>query len=119
MVTRRATSQNEARTLVDGKRDTLCVTAQFWSTMNREVVPISDRFKLQVPRLVGSRGLQKLLLVEMVSIFPVHISRCLARRLTSGIDDEKEYRHAFLIVEAKKGQGGAHPRSVFLLLFQH
>lgn len=27
-------------------------------------------------------------------------------------DDEKEYRHAFLIVEAKKGPGGSHPRHV-------
>lgn len=27
-------------------------------------------------------------------------------------DEEKEYRHAFLIVEAKKGQGGNHPRHV-------
>ncbi|ESK85055.1 hypothetical protein Moror_15699 [Moniliophthora roreri MCA 2997] len=27
-------------------------------------------------------------------------------------DDEKEYRHAFLIVEAKKGPGGNHPRHV-------
>lgn len=30
----------------------------------------------------------------------------------SGNDDEKEYRHAFLIVEAKKGPGGSHPRHV-------
>ncbi|KAJ7623404.1 hypothetical protein FB45DRAFT_925555 [Roridomyces roridus] len=27
-------------------------------------------------------------------------------------DEEKEYRHAFLIVEAKKGPGGSHPRHV-------
>ena len=27
-------------------------------------------------------------------------------------DDEKEYRHAFLIVEAKKGPAGSHPRHV-------
>ncbi|RXW23955.1 hypothetical protein EST38_g1889 [Candolleomyces aberdarensis] len=27
-------------------------------------------------------------------------------------DEEKEYRHAFLIVEAKKGPGGNHPRHV-------
>ncbi|KAF7317921.1 hypothetical protein MKEN_00880200 [Mycena kentingensis (nom. inval.)] len=27
-------------------------------------------------------------------------------------DEEKEYRHAFLIVEAKKGPGGGHPRHV-------
>ncbi|KXN89381.1 putative Rho-type GTPase-activating protein 2 [Leucoagaricus sp. SymC.cos] len=27
-------------------------------------------------------------------------------------NDEKEYRHAFLIVEAKKGPGGSHPRHV-------
>ncbi|PFH46114.1 hypothetical protein AMATHDRAFT_183891 [Amanita thiersii Skay4041] len=29
-----------------------------------------------------------------------------------GVDDDKEYRHAFLIVEAKKGPGGNHPRHV-------
>ncbi|KAJ3571141.1 hypothetical protein NP233_g3950 [Leucocoprinus birnbaumii] len=29
-----------------------------------------------------------------------------------GNTDEKEYRHAFLIVEAKKGPGGSHPRHV-------
>lgn len=29
-----------------------------------------------------------------------------------GGSDEKEYRHAFLIVEAKKGPGGSHPRHV-------
>ncbi|KIJ62055.1 hypothetical protein HYDPIDRAFT_95330 [Hydnomerulius pinastri MD-312] len=27
-------------------------------------------------------------------------------------DDEKNYRHAFLIIEAKKGPGGSHPRHV-------
>jgi RalA-binding protein 1 len=27
-------------------------------------------------------------------------------------DEEKEYRHAFLIVEAKRGPGGSHPRHV-------
>ncbi|KAF9478273.1 hypothetical protein BDN70DRAFT_880139 [Pholiota conissans] len=27
-------------------------------------------------------------------------------------DDEKEYRHAFLILESKKGPGGSHPRHV-------
>lgn len=31
---------------------------------------------------------------------------------TSSTDEEKEYRHAFLIVEAKKGPGGNHPRHV-------
>ncbi|GLB43450.1 putative GTPase-activator protein for Rho-like GTPases [Lyophyllum shimeji] len=31
---------------------------------------------------------------------------------TSTTDEEKEYRHAFLIVEAKKGPGGNHPRHV-------
>ncbi|KAG6819972.1 hypothetical protein H0H93_006875 [Arthromyces matolae] len=30
----------------------------------------------------------------------------------SSTDEEKEYRHAFLIVEAKKGPGGSHPRHV-------
>ncbi|KAF8633253.1 hypothetical protein AX15_001445 [Amanita polypyramis BW_CC] len=29
-----------------------------------------------------------------------------------GTDDDNEYRHAFLIVEAKKGPGGHHPRHV-------
>jgi RalA-binding protein 1 len=32
-------------------------------------------------------------------------------RVTSS-DEEKEYRHAFLIVEAKRGPGGNHPRHV-------
>ena len=32
-------------------------------------------------------------------------------RAPSG-DEEREYRHAFLIVEAKKGPGGNHPRHV-------
>ncbi|KAH7913071.1 hypothetical protein BJ138DRAFT_1111799 [Hygrophoropsis aurantiaca] len=27
-------------------------------------------------------------------------------------DDEKNYRHAFLVIEAKKGPGGSHPRHV-------
>lgn len=31
---------------------------------------------------------------------------------TAATDEEKEYRHAFLIVEAKKGPGGNHPRHV-------
>ncbi|KAF8074770.1 hypothetical protein FPV67DRAFT_1726368 [Lyophyllum atratum] len=31
---------------------------------------------------------------------------------TPSTDEEKEYRHAFLIVEAKKGPGGNHPRHV-------
>lgn len=31
---------------------------------------------------------------------------------TPATDDEKEYRHAFLIVEAKKGPGGNYPRHV-------
>ncbi|KAK7435955.1 Rho GTPase activating protein [Stygiomarasmius scandens] len=31
---------------------------------------------------------------------------------TGATDEEKEYRHAFLIVEAKKGPGGNHPRHV-------
>ncbi|KAF8343429.1 hypothetical protein F5887DRAFT_972854 [Amanita rubescens] len=30
----------------------------------------------------------------------------------TGADDDNEYRHAFLIVEAKKGAGGHHPRHV-------
>ncbi|TFK71624.1 RhoGAP-domain-containing protein [Pluteus cervinus] len=30
----------------------------------------------------------------------------------SSADEEKEYRHAFLIVEAKRGPGGNHPRHV-------
>ena len=30
----------------------------------------------------------------------------------TGTDDDSEYRHAFLIVEAKKGPGGHHPRHV-------
>lgn len=30
----------------------------------------------------------------------------------TGSDEDKEYRHAFLIVEAKKGPGGHHPRHV-------
>ncbi|THU88684.1 RhoGAP-domain-containing protein [Dendrothele bispora CBS 962.96] len=35
------------------------------------------------------------------------------RNAGSGVtDEEKEYRHAFLIVEAKKGPGGNHPRHV-------
>ncbi|KAF9449937.1 hypothetical protein P691DRAFT_702208 [Macrolepiota fuliginosa MF-IS2] len=33
-------------------------------------------------------------------------------RQSSHDHDEKEYRHAFLIVEAKKGPGGSHPRHV-------
>jgi RalA-binding protein 1 len=40
----------------------------------------------------------------------------IGRQQTSGDkpvgDEEKEYRHAFLIVEAKKGPGGNHPRHV-------
>lgn len=30
----------------------------------------------------------------------------------ANIDEEKEYRHAFLVVEAKRGPGGNHPRHV-------
>ncbi|KAK2465626.1 hypothetical protein APHAL10511_002170 [Amanita phalloides] len=30
----------------------------------------------------------------------------------TGTDDDSEYRHAFLVVEAKKGPGGHHPRHV-------
>ncbi|KAJ3984147.1 hypothetical protein F5890DRAFT_1518874 [Lentinula detonsa] len=34
------------------------------------------------------------------------------QRNNTALDEEKEYRHAFLIVEAKKGPSGVHPRHV-------
>lgn len=34
------------------------------------------------------------------------------RKENAPVDEDNEYRHAFLIVEAKKGPGGSHPRHV-------
>lgn len=47
-----------------------------------------------------------------ITVTGAQIGRQQRTERTPGADDEKEYRHAFLIVEAKKGPGGNHPRHV-------
>ncbi|KAJ3482868.1 hypothetical protein NLJ89_g12112 [Agrocybe chaxingu] len=47
-----------------------------------------------------------------ISITGAQIARQHRTEKPPTTDDEKEYRHAFLIVEAKKGPGGNHPRHV-------
>jgi RalA-binding protein 1 len=47
-----------------------------------------------------------------ITITGAQIGRQQRTERAPGADDEKEYRHAFLIVESKKGPGGNHPRHV-------
>lgn len=47
-----------------------------------------------------------------ISVTGAQIGRQQRTERSSTTDEEKEYRHAFLIVEAKKGPGGNHPRHV-------
>ena len=47
-----------------------------------------------------------------ITVTGAQIGRQQRTERAPGADDEKEYRHAFLIVEAKKGPGGNHPRHV-------
>ncbi|KAF5369209.1 hypothetical protein D9757_010037 [Collybiopsis confluens] len=47
-----------------------------------------------------------------ITVAGAQIGRQQRTNTTSSTDEEKEYRHAFLIVEAKKGPGGNHPRHV-------
>jgi RalA-binding protein 1 len=47
-----------------------------------------------------------------ITVAGAQIGRQQRSTSTSSTDEEKEYRHAFLIVEAKKGPGGNHPRHV-------
>ncbi|KAJ3720873.1 hypothetical protein C8R42DRAFT_626917 [Lentinula raphanica] len=47
-----------------------------------------------------------------ITVTGAQIGRQQRNTTTSSTDEEKEYRHAFLIVEAKKGPGGNHPRHV-------
>ncbi|KAG7093858.1 hypothetical protein E1B28_007496 [Marasmius oreades] len=47
-----------------------------------------------------------------INVTGAQIGRQQRNPSAAATDDEKEYRHAFLIVEAKKGPGGNHPRHV-------
>lgn len=47
-----------------------------------------------------------------IAVTGAQIGRQQRSERTPATDEEKEYRHAFLIVEAKKGPGGNHPRHV-------
>jgi RalA-binding protein 1 len=47
-----------------------------------------------------------------ITVTGAQIGRQQRSERTPTTDEEKEYRHAFLIVEAKKGPGGNHPRHV-------
>ncbi|KAJ4473739.1 hypothetical protein J3R30DRAFT_3511370 [Lentinula aciculospora] len=47
-----------------------------------------------------------------ITVTGAQIGRQQRNNTTPSTDEEKEYRHAFLIVEAKKGPGGNHPRHV-------
>lgn len=47
-----------------------------------------------------------------ITITGAQIGRQQRTERSSSLDEEKEYRHAFLIVEAKRGPGGSHPRHV-------
>ncbi|KAL1696531.1 hypothetical protein GGG16DRAFT_84931 [Schizophyllum commune] len=47
-----------------------------------------------------------------ISITGAQIGRQQRTEKTPATDEEKEYRHAFLIVESKRGPGGNHPRHV-------
>ncbi|KIY70813.1 RhoGAP-domain-containing protein [Cylindrobasidium torrendii FP15055 ss-10] len=47
-----------------------------------------------------------------ITITGAQIGRQQRSDRTASGDDEKEYRHAFLVVEAKRGPGGSHPRHV-------
>ncbi|KAJ3885514.1 hypothetical protein GG344DRAFT_13468, partial [Lentinula edodes] len=47
-----------------------------------------------------------------ITVTGAQIGRQQRNNTTTSTDEEKEYRHAFLIVEAKKGPGGNHPRHV-------
>ncbi|KAL0579280.1 Rho GTPase activating protein [Marasmius crinis-equi] len=47
-----------------------------------------------------------------INVAGAQIGRQQRNSSSASADDEKEYRHAFLIVEAKKGPGGNHPRHV-------
>ncbi|KAJ7576788.1 hypothetical protein C8J56DRAFT_370482 [Mycena floridula] len=47
-----------------------------------------------------------------IQVTGAQIGRQQKSERTPVTDEEKEYRHAFLIVEAKKGPGGNHPRHV-------
>ncbi|KAK1235176.1 Rho GTPase activating protein [Marasmius sp. AFHP31] len=68
-------------------------------------------FVLQGPILeyFVSRGVTHL---GSINVTGAQIGRRQRNATSSTTDDEKEYRHAFLIVEAKKGPGGNHPRHV-------
>ncbi|KAF5335937.1 hypothetical protein D9611_006244 [Ephemerocybe angulata] len=68
-------------------------------------------FVLQGPVLeyYDCRGGQHL---GSIQITGAQIARQHRTDKTTTTDEEKEYRHAFLIVEAKKGPGGNHPRHV-------
>ncbi|TFK18453.1 RhoGAP-domain-containing protein [Coprinopsis marcescibilis] len=68
-------------------------------------------FVLQGPALeyYDCRGGQHL---GSIQITGAQIARQHKTERNSGGDEENEYRHAFLIVEAKKGPGGSHPRHV-------
>ncbi|KAF9078108.1 hypothetical protein BDP27DRAFT_1413038 [Rhodocollybia butyracea] len=47
-----------------------------------------------------------------ITVSGAQIGRQQRSNNSASTDEEKEYRHAFLIVEAKKGPGGNHPRHV-------
>ncbi|KAF9268963.1 RhoGAP-domain-containing protein [Marasmius fiardii PR-910] len=47
-----------------------------------------------------------------INVTGAQIGRQQRNPSAAATDDEKEYRHAFLIVESKKGPGGNHPRHV-------
>ncbi|KAG2011475.1 signal transducer [Coprinopsis cinerea AmutBmut pab1-1] len=68
-------------------------------------------FVLQGPVLeyYDCRGGQHL---GSITITGAQIARQHRTERSTSTDEENEYRHAFLIVEAKKGPGGSHPRHV-------
>lgn len=67
-------------------------------------------FMLSMPyRLSLQRGGTHL---GSITVAGAQIGRQQRNTSTASTDEEKEYRHAFLIVEAKKGPGGNHPRHV-------
>lgn len=69
----------------------------------RDFPDIADRFHL--PQRGGAH-------LGSITVTGAQIGRQQRSERTPTTDEEKEYRHAFLIVEAKKGPGGNHPRHV-------
>lgn len=109
---KRVISRNAARTLEGGRLGILSFKDLFSNTTNPfvfpPIFPYNELFFFNTFHPFQRGGAH----LGSITITGAQIGRQQRTERQTANDDEKEYRHAFLIVEAKKGPGGSHPRHV-------